>query len=82
MQKIHSLRRQGLLLMALGLGIVIGRTGINESLVVLIVLMIVWLFSYDFAVENQFGRRKRNERKANESAVNSIGQNGRHDSYK
>ncbi|MHC5215426.1 hypothetical protein ACYSNR_02090 [Enterococcus sp. LJL128] len=59
MKKIHSLRRQGLLIVSLGIGILIGKLGMNVSVIFFLLLIVIWLFSYDIAVENQFGRRNK-----------------------
>ncbi|EGO2751815.1 hypothetical protein SAV58_001749 [Enterococcus faecalis] len=53
MKKIWSLRRQGVLLMTLGLGVVIGRTNNPYTVPVLIFLYIAWLLFYDFAMEGR-----------------------------
>lgn len=59
MKKIWSLRRQGVLLMTLGLGVVIGRTNNPYTIPVLIFLYIAWLLFYDFAMEGRVNEQKR-----------------------
>lgn len=59
MKKVWSLRRQGILLMTLGLGVFIGKANNPYTIPVLIFLYIAWLLFYDFAMEGQSSKQKK-----------------------
>lgn len=50
MSKIWKLRRQGVLIMTLGLGMILGNQQPTLSLALIFVLYIVWLLVYDYAM--------------------------------
>ena len=59
MKKIWRLRRQGVLLMTLGLGLFLGNISpivSKGSIALIIVLYIVWLLFYDFAMTEWSGK--------------------------
>lgn len=67
MKKIHGLRRTGVLLFALGIGVLIGRNEMSLSSPIVYLAFILWLLIYDFAAEKQYqGRVKRAEKRREE----------------
>lgn len=62
MKKIHGLRRTGVLLFALGVGVLLGRKEPSISIVALCLAAIFWLLVYDFAAEKQYRKNEQKKR--------------------
>lgn len=59
MKKVWKLRRAGVLVLAVGLGVLLGQLGTNIVVAGFIVVSIMWLLVYDFATEERFLREER-----------------------
>lgn len=61
MKKIHELRRAGVLLLTLGLGMMIGRLDNTWVLIGFITAFFMWVLIYDLVVEDQFKKERKVE---------------------